>query len=114
VGLKNFLDAIGKDSGYILEWAEVRMEDHPKTGQVKDKITGDDGIKSVFDEADNVRIKLGLDQISPICVLCALSKPGVGFTSEQLKTFPVKEQEILAVYCKEDGYNQAVAAHDGQ
>jgi len=110
VGLKNFLDAIGKDSGYILEWAEVRMEDYPKTGQVKDKITGDDGIKSVFDEADNVRIKLGLDQISPICVLCALSKPGVGFTSEQLKTFPVKEKEILEVYFKEDGFQQAVAA----
>lgn len=112
VGLKNFLDAIGKDSGYIMEWAEVRMEDHPKTGQVKDKITGDDGIKSVFDEADNVRIKLGLDQISPICVLCALSKPGIGFTSEQLKTFPVKEKEILEVYFKEDGLQQAVAAPD--
>lgn len=114
VGLKNFLDAIGKDSGYILEWAEVRMEDHPKTGQVKDKITGDDGIKMVFDEADNVRIKLGLDQISPICVLCALSKPGIGFTSEQLKTFPVKEKEILEVYFKEDGFQQAVAAPEAE
>lgn len=114
VGLKNFLDAIGKDSGYIMEWAEVRMEDHPKTGQVKDKITGDDGIKMVFDEADNVRIKLGLDQISPICVLCALSKPGIGFTSEQLKTFPVKEKEILEVYFKEDGFQQAVAAPEGE
>lgn len=114
VGLKNFLDAIGKDSGYILEWAEVRMEDYPKTGQVKDKITGDDGIKNVFDEADNVRIKLGLDQISPICVLCALSKPGVGFTSEQLKTFPVKEKEILELYFKEDGFQQAVAAPEAE
>ena len=109
VGLKSFLDAIGKDSGYIMEWAEVRMEEYPKAAQVKDKITGDDGIKNVFDEADNVRIKLGLDLISPICVLCAISKPGVGFTSEQLKTFPVKEKEILELYFKEDGIQQAVA-----
>ena len=109
VGLKSFLDAIGKDSGYIMEWAEVRMEDYPKVGQVKDKVTGDDGIKQVFDEADNVRIKLGLDLISPICVLCAISKPGVGFTNEQLKTFPVKEKEILELYFKEDGLQQAVA-----
>ncbi len=110
VGLKSFLDSIGKDSGYIMEWAEVRMEDYPKSAQVKDKITGDDAVKNVFEEADNVRIKLGLDLISPICVLCALSKPGVGFTSEQLKTFPVKEKEILELYFKEDGLQQAVAA----
>ena len=109
VGLKSFLDAIGKDSGYIMEWAEVRMEDYPKAAQLKDKVTGDDGVKNVFEEADNVRIKLGLDLISPICVLCAISKPGVGFTHEQLKTFPVKEKEILEVYFKEDGFQQAVA-----
>ena len=109
VGLKSFLDAIGKDSGYIMEWAEVRMEDYPKVAQIKDKVTGDEGVKNVFEEADNVRIKLGLDLISPICVLCAISKPGVGFTHEQLKTFPVKEKEILEVYFKEDGFQQAVA-----
>lgn len=108
VGLKNFLDAIGKDSGYIMEWAEVRMDECPKSAQVKDKITGDERVKEVFEEADNVRIKLGLDLISPICVLCALSKPGIGFTTEQLKTFPVKEKEILELYFKEDGLQQAV------
>jgi ATP-dependent Clp protease ATP-binding subunit ClpA len=110
VGLKNFLDSIGKDSAYIMEWAEVRMDEYPKVAQVKDKITGDDGVKMVFDEADNVRIKMGLDLISPICVLCAISKPGVGFTNEQLKTFPVKEKEILEVYFKEGDFQQAVAA----
>ncbi len=109
VGLKSFLDAIGKDSGYILEWAEVRMDEYPKVGQVKDKITGDDGIKAIFEEADNVRIKLGLDNISPICVLTAIAKPGVGFTTDQLKTFPVKEKEILENYFKEDGIQNAVA-----
>ena len=109
VGLKNFLDSLGKDSGYIMEWAEVRMDEHPKVAQAKEKITGDEGVKMVFDEADNVRIKMGLDLISPICVLCALSKPGVGFTNEQLKTFPVKEKEILEVYFKEDSFQQAVA-----
>ena len=109
VGLKNFLDSIGKDSGYIMEWAEVRMEDYPKVAQAKDKITGDDTVKMVFDEADNVRIKMGLDQISPICLLCAISKPGVGFTNEQLKTFPVKEKEILEVYFNEDSFQKAVA-----
>ena len=112
VGLKGFLDSIGKDSGYIMEWAEVRMDEYPKVAQVKDKVTGDEGVKMIFDEADNVRIKMGLDQISPICVLCAISKPGVGFTNEQLKTFPVKEKEILEVYFNEDNFQKAVAQPD--
>src|SRR5436190_21457805 len=110
VGLKGFLDSIGKDSGYIMEWAEVRMEEYPKVAQVRDKVTGDEKIKNVFDESDNVRIKLGLDLISPICLLAAIAKPGIAFSSEQLKSFPVKEKEILDIYFKEDSIQNAVAA----
>ncbi|CAN5751093.1 ATP-dependent Clp protease ATP-binding subunit [soil metagenome] len=114
VGLKGFLDSIGKDSGYIMEWAEVRMEEYPKVAQVKDKVTGDEKVKNLFEESDNVRIKLGLDLISPICVLAAIAKPGVGFSSEQLKSFPVKEKEILDIYFKEDSIQNAVTAAAGK
>jgi ATP-dependent Clp protease ATP-binding subunit ClpB len=112
VGLKKFLDSIGKDSNYIGEWAEVRMEDYPKTGQVKDTVAGDKLIQQIFEEADNIRIKLGLDSISPICVITAMSKPGIGFSSDELKSFPIKEKEILDLYLKEDTIQQAVAPAD--
>jgi ATP-dependent Clp protease ATP-binding subunit ClpA len=108
VGLKDFIDSIGKDAGYVMEWAEVRMEDAPKVAKTKENIKGDDGIKLVFEEADNIRIKLGLDNISPICALVAISKPGVAFSSEQLKSFPIKEKEILDIYFKDDGIQSAV------
>jgi ATP-dependent Clp protease ATP-binding subunit ClpB len=108
VGLKNFLESIGKDSGYIMEWAEVRMDEYPKVAKAKENVTGDERVKEVFEEADNIRIKLGLDTISPICVLVAIAKPGVAFSGEQLKSFPVKEKEILEVYFKEDSIQQAV------
>ncbi|MGN6352244.1 MAG: ATP-dependent Clp protease ATP-binding subunit [Parafilimonas sp.] len=108
VGLKDFIDSIGKDTGYIMEWAEVHMEDAPKAAKVRENIKGDDGIKKAFEEADNVRMKMGLDNITPIATLVALAKPGVAFTSEQLKSFPVKEKEILDVYFKDDGIQNAV------
>jgi ATP-dependent Clp protease ATP-binding subunit ClpB len=108
VGLKNFLESIGKDAGYIMEWAEVRMDEYPKAAKTKDHITGDEKVKQVFEEADNIRLKLGLDYISPICVIAAISKPGIAFTGEQLKSFPVKEKEVLEVYFKEDSLQQAV------
>ncbi|WP_315814923.1 Clp protease N-terminal domain-containing protein [Paraflavitalea speifideaquila] len=93
VGLKDFLESIDKDPGYIKEWAEEHMAACPKVGKAKDSIMGDPVVKTVFDEADHIRIKLGLDKISPICVLAALVKPGVAFSSAQLKSFPVIEKK---------------------
>ena len=108
VGLKSFLEAIGKDAGYIMEWADVRMEESPKVARVKDNVTGDEGVKVLFEEADTIRIRLGLDLVSPVCVLVAISKPGVAFSAAQLKSFPVKEKEILDAYMQNDSIQQAV------
>jgi ATP-dependent Clp protease ATP-binding subunit ClpB len=112
VGLKTFIESIGKDPGYIMEWAEVRMDEYPKVAKVKDRITGDLTVKEVFEESDNVRMKIGSDYITPICVLTAIVKPGVAFSSEQLKSFPVKEKEILENYFKEGGIQQAVTGDE--
>jgi ATP-dependent Clp protease ATP-binding subunit ClpA len=108
VGLKEFIESIGKDASYITEWAEVRIDEHPKLGKIKENIKGDERVKAVFEEADNVRMKLGFDYITPICVLATISKPGVAFSGEQLKSFPVREKEILDLYLKEDHIQQAV------
>lgn len=112
VGLKPFLESLGKDAGYIMEWAEVRMDEYPKTAKIKESISGDEKVQRVFEEADNIRMKLGLDNVSPICVLTAIAKPGVAFPTEQLKSFPVKEKEILEIYFKEDNVQQAVNGTD--
>jgi len=98
VGLHSFLDGIGKDTSYIIEWAEIRMEESPKSASLPSIATADSKVTSVLEEADNIRLKLGLDDIEPICVLAALVKPNVGFTVDQLKSFPVKEKEILDLY----------------
>jgi ATP-dependent Clp protease ATP-binding subunit ClpB len=112
VGLIDFLKAIGKDANYLRDWAEVRMEDYPKTTQLTSAITGDDSIRNIFEESDNIRIKLGLDQITPICLLVAIAKPGVGFSPDQLKVFPIKEREILDLYLKEHEITEAVSPKD--
>ncbi|MBS1782023.1 MAG: ATP-dependent Clp protease ATP-binding subunit [Bacteroidetes bacterium] len=108
VGLKDFITAIGQDAGYIQEWAEVRMEDAPRVGQQPDQLSGDEGVKRCFEESDNIRIKLGLDYITPICLLAALSKPGVAYSIEQLKTFPIKEGEVLRAFLQEDAIQSSV------
>jgi len=98
VGLTTFLNGLGKDIGYMIEWAEIRMEESPKVSSLPESPVADSKVSSVLEEADNIRLKLGLDDIEPICVLAALVKPNVGFTSDQLKSFPLKEKEILDLY----------------
>ncbi|WP_462267419.1 ATP-dependent Clp protease ATP-binding subunit [Mucilaginibacter sp.] len=108
VGLRNFLTSLGKDAEYVADWADIRMEDYAPALTVPDEMLGNDAIKRVFEEADNVRIKLGVDLITPVCVLVALAKPNVGFDAGQLKSFPVKEKEILDVYLQDGQLQQAV------
>lgn len=109
VGLQGFIQSLGKDTGYIEDWAEVRIEEAPRSGKTSG-IMADKQIANVFEEADIVRLKLGLLEISPICVLAALTKPGTAYSITQLKSFPIKEEEILSsvVDCQDIAHDIAV------
>lgn len=109
VGLQGFIQSLGKDTGYIEDWAEVRIEEAPRFGKTSE-IMADKQIANVFEEADIVRLKLGLLEISPICVLAALTKPGTAYSITQLKSFPIKEEEILSsvVDCQDIAHDIAV------
>ncbi|WP_298479563.1 ATP-dependent Clp protease ATP-binding subunit [uncultured Maribacter sp.] len=95
IGLRSFIEQIDGDIYYIEEWSDVRMESLPRTSKIQDSISGDSSIESVFNEADMIKLKLGLDEITPICILAALCTPGVGFSYEQLKTLPITREQIL-------------------
>ncbi|KGN75102.1 ATPase AAA [Porphyromonas macacae] len=97
VGLSAFVESIDKDPAYLDEWAEIHIEECEKLSGVTD-IEADSRIPAVFEEADNVRLKLGLLQINSICVLCAIAKPEVAFSADQLKSFPIREKEILDLF----------------
>lgn len=101
VGMSSFIISIGKDLSYLEEWAEIRIEEYEKLSGITD-IEPDEKIYKIFEESDNVRLKLGLLQISPICVLTAIAKPEIGFSSDQLKSFPIKEKDILDFFLQEN------------
>ena len=103
IGLREFLQNIDKDPGYLYEWADVRIEEYPKTGQLPSEPEQADNIKKILDEADDIRIKLGLDEITPICILAGIVKPHVVYDSQELKSLPLREHEILNLYQKNGG-----------
>jgi ATP-dependent Clp protease ATP-binding subunit ClpA len=95
IGLMNFIENMGQDAYYVEEWAEVRLEALPKTAKVPETPSGDSFIEAVFYEADNIKLKLGNEEVNEHCLLIALCTPGVGFSYDQLKTFPLTPNEII-------------------
>ncbi|MFO7617258.1 MAG: ATP-dependent Clp protease ATP-binding subunit [Bacteroidales bacterium] len=103
IGLLQFLESLDKDFYFMEEWADVRIETYPRSSKIPDLPPADDQVQAVMVEADNIRLKLSKDQIDPLCSLISLSTPGVGFSYEQLKSFPVTPNELLdAVVSKAD------------
>ena len=94
-GLQPLLKVLDKDIYYIEEWAEVRIEGLHKTPSPADPIAGDKMVEEVMNEADNIRLKFLKDFIEPLHLLAAVCTPGVGFTFEQLKTLPLRREELL-------------------
>lgn len=95
IGMLKFLESIGQDGYYIDEWAEVRLESLPKTSKVPESPSYDALAEAVFNEAGSIMLKLGLEAVDEHCLLAALSTPGVGFSFEQLKTFPLRAEDVI-------------------
>ncbi len=95
IGLRTHLSEKGKDIYYLEEWAEVRLEACPKSGRRETTVRGDEKVEVIMDEANNFRIKSGKDLLDPLCLLAALSTPGLGFSYDQLKTLPLNPNELL-------------------
>jgi len=114
-GLHGFMKSIHKDIAYISEWAEVRISDYAINANKSDSdLIPDEFLIKVFEEADTVRLKIGLDLIDPICLLIALVKPNCGYTSEQLKSLSIRESEIMEAYISVAGINRAMLEHSIQ
>ncbi len=98
IDLRGFLHSLDKDPGYFYDWADVRIEDYPKNTHLPEEVEQDEVVDRILEASDDVRLRLGLDEITPLCMLTAIVKPGVAFTTEQLKSLPLREHEILSSF----------------
>lgn len=98
IGLQGFLDSIHQDSNYIYEWADVRLEEFAVTSKMPLEVKPNAAVDILIDVADDIRLTLGLDEITPLCVLAAIVRPNIGFSAEQLKSLPLREHDILQAF----------------
>ena len=94
-GLVSFVETtLDKDYFFLQDWADVQMQLAPRASRPTSDLELSKESEEVMDEAENYKIKFGLDDCSAVCVLAALVTPGVGFTFDQLKTLPLTPAEI--------------------
>ncbi len=95
-GLTPRLQAMDLDIYYLEEWADVRLDSLPRSPRLVDEPGEDEQAAAVLQEADLLRLSQNLDAADAWNLLIALSTPGVGFSYEQLKTFPFTREQLLA------------------
>lgn len=112
IGLTELLMTLDQDIYYLEEWAEVRIESCPKSGNIPEKPAGDSQVKAVLREAENIGLKLSKDETDAVCVLAAISTPGVGFNYEQLKTFTLSQKQILVLLLEKNDLQNVVGVSE--
>ncbi|HOZ50564.1 MAG TPA: ATP-dependent Clp protease ATP-binding subunit [Chitinophagaceae bacterium] len=104
------LEAEGIDVYYLEEWAEIRIESYPRSSSMTDSIVGDKACEAIFNEADNIRLKINRDEIDLDSLLISTVTPGVGFNYEQLKTLPLTSFQLLDKIQSNGGLKQGAAS----
>lgn len=114
VGLASWLMALGKDVYYFRDWAEIRLEDVPRSGRVPENPSGDGQAQAAVKMAELVALQLSAIAVEPVHLLAALLKAGVGFTADQLKSLPLTQKELLDAAVNEQAVIDAVLPGGGQ
>lgn len=97
-GLKEILESLGKDVGYIIEWFDTRKEMYVSSSIFEGDIEQDDELKKIIEEAERSKIKLGTDFIDAICIFTAVVRDGVIYSKQQIESLGINEDDILNQY----------------
>ncbi len=108
VTLASWLMALGKDVHYLRDWAEIRLEDVPRSGRVPENPAGDGAVQATVQMAELIALQLSAMAVDPIHLLAALLKPKVAFTEDQLKSLPMTQKELLDAAVNEEAVMAAV------
>lgn len=99
MGLVRFIETeLGQDYYYLQDWADVQMQLVPRAVRPMRGLSLSDESIEVMEEAENYQRKFDLESLEPVCILAALVTPGVGFSFDQLKTLPLKPEDISAKF----------------
>lgn len=96
-GLVKFIeDSLDEDYYYLVDWCDIRIQQCDKSPYAMKKIEFSKDSQSVIREAISYEEQYNNTSYKLEFLLAALVSPGVGFTSEQLKTMPLNKEKIIS------------------
>lgn len=93
-GLFPFIEQLGKNVHKLRSWAELRIENAPKSARAMEAPVADELVQAVLQEAYRLRSQRVEKYVTALTLLEALCTPEIGFSEEQLRRFPLSLSEI--------------------
>lgn len=96
-GLVNYIeDCLDEDYYYLIDWCDIHIQQCDKSPYPMKKAEFSRDSQNVIKEAISLEEQYGPETHKLELLLAALVSPGVGFSSEQLKTMPLSREKVLS------------------
>lgn len=96
-GLVNYIeDCLDEDYYYLIDWCDIHIQQCDKSPYPMKKAEFSRDSQNVIKEAISLEEQYGKETHKLELLLAALVSPGVGFSSEQLKTMPLSREKVLS------------------
>ena len=100
-GLVNYIeDSLNEDYYYLIDWCDIHIQQCDKSPYPMKKTEFSRDSQTVIKEAISLEEQYGTEAHKLEFLLAALVSPGVGFSSEQLKTMPLSREKVLSFISK--------------
>lgn len=100
-GLVNYIeDSLNEDYYYLIDWCDIHIQQCDKSPYPMKKAEFSRDSQNVIKEAISLEEQYGTETHKLEFFLTALVSPGVGFSSEQLKTMPLSREKVLSFISK--------------
>ena len=112
VGITSFLSLIDKDLSYLKGWAQYRIDEYQSKGIPTDEPEADDKVRQTLSVAKTFMLMFNEKHIGPLSILCALSRPEVGFAKGNIGSLRLTEDELVQAILKDNTLQQAMNQSD--
>jgi len=110
VGITSFLTSLEKDLSYFKGWAQYRIDEYKSKGLPIDEPEADDDVKKTLDVAKTFQLMFNKQHIDALCVLSAITRPGVAFPKGQIGSLKLSEEELIEAILSDTTIGAAVSA----
>lgn len=96
-GMVNYIeDCLDEDYYYLIDWCDIHIQQCDKSPYPMKKAEFSRDSQTVIKEAISLEEQYSTESHKLEFLLAALVSPGVGFSSEQLKTMPLSREKVLS------------------